>query len=182
MKTFYFDALVIGSGCAGYNCADWLYDLGMTNIALMTEGKLAYENAQKEAETNNAEFPYASINEYAPEYFGYDAARFSTMKAFCRAEAEYQITIRMMTFAIAQTADILMSEAEYDVLIEEYLAYLIEYYKESYQTDEITPRMVYQNYGAGTREDFEAFVIYRDTEGQILEYLYKNNTWKPKAS
>ena len=41
MKTYSFDALVIGSGCAGYNCADWLYDLGMTNIALMTEGKLA---------------------------------------------------------------------------------------------------------------------------------------------
>ena len=41
MKTYHFDALVIGSGCAGYNCADWLYDLGMTNIALMTEGKLA---------------------------------------------------------------------------------------------------------------------------------------------
>ena len=41
MKTYHFDALVIGSGCAGYNCADWLFDLGMTNIALMTEGKLA---------------------------------------------------------------------------------------------------------------------------------------------
>ena len=41
MKTYFYDAVVIGSGCAGYNCADWLYDLGMTNIALMTEGKLA---------------------------------------------------------------------------------------------------------------------------------------------
>ncbi|MBQ9070745.1 MAG: FAD-binding protein [Clostridia bacterium] len=41
MKTYKFDAVVIGSGCAGYNCADWLFDLGMKNIALMTEGKLA---------------------------------------------------------------------------------------------------------------------------------------------
>ena len=41
MKIYNFDALVIGSGCAGYNCADWLYDLGMKNIALMTESKLS---------------------------------------------------------------------------------------------------------------------------------------------
>lgn len=41
MKTYDFDALVIGSGCAGYNCADWLYDLGVKNIALVTESRLA---------------------------------------------------------------------------------------------------------------------------------------------
>ena len=41
MKTYSYDAVVIGSGCAGYNCADWLYDLGMKNIALMTEAKLS---------------------------------------------------------------------------------------------------------------------------------------------
>ena len=39
MKRYSFDAVVIGSGCAGYNCADWLYDLGYRNIALITEGK-----------------------------------------------------------------------------------------------------------------------------------------------
>ena len=41
MKTYDFEAIVIGSGCAGYNCADWLYDLGVTNIALITESRLA---------------------------------------------------------------------------------------------------------------------------------------------
>jgi len=41
MKRYDFDAIVIGSGCAGYNCADWLYDLGHRNIALMTEARLA---------------------------------------------------------------------------------------------------------------------------------------------
>ena len=41
MKIYSYDAVVIGSGCAGYNCADWLYDLGMKNIALMTEAKLS---------------------------------------------------------------------------------------------------------------------------------------------
>ena len=40
MRTESFDAVVIGSGCAGYNCADWLYDLGYRNIALLTEGRL----------------------------------------------------------------------------------------------------------------------------------------------
>ena len=36
-KTAYH-TLIIGSGCAGYNAADWLYDLGITDIALVTEG------------------------------------------------------------------------------------------------------------------------------------------------
>ena len=38
MKNFEFDAVVIGTGCAGYNAADWLYDLGVTNVAIITEG------------------------------------------------------------------------------------------------------------------------------------------------
>ena len=37
MRNYDFDAVVIGTGCAGYNCADWLYDLGVTNIAIVTE-------------------------------------------------------------------------------------------------------------------------------------------------
>ena len=32
------DVLVIGTGCAGFNAADWLYDLGVKNIAVVTEG------------------------------------------------------------------------------------------------------------------------------------------------
>ena len=39
MKIHNFDAVVIGTGCAGYNCADWLYDLGYKNIAIVTEGR-----------------------------------------------------------------------------------------------------------------------------------------------
>ena len=39
MKKFEYDAVVIGTGCAGYNCADWLCDFGVTNIAVVTEGK-----------------------------------------------------------------------------------------------------------------------------------------------
>ena len=41
MKIYEYDALVIGTGCAGYNAADWLFDLGVKNVAIMTEGKLA---------------------------------------------------------------------------------------------------------------------------------------------
>ena len=39
MERYEFDAVIIGSGCAGYNCADRLYDLGCRNIAILTEGK-----------------------------------------------------------------------------------------------------------------------------------------------
>lgn len=34
-----YNTLIIGSGCAGYNAAVRLYDLGITNLAILTEGK-----------------------------------------------------------------------------------------------------------------------------------------------
>lgn len=39
IPVYTLDALVIGSGCAGYNAADWLYDLGVTDVAIVTEDK-----------------------------------------------------------------------------------------------------------------------------------------------
>ncbi|MCL2404714.1 MAG: FAD-binding protein [Defluviitaleaceae bacterium] len=33
-----YNTIIIGSGCAGYNAADWLHDLGTTDIAIVTEG------------------------------------------------------------------------------------------------------------------------------------------------
>ena len=33
-----YDTIIIGTGCAGYNAADWLYTLGHKNIAIITEG------------------------------------------------------------------------------------------------------------------------------------------------
>ncbi|MBQ7039056.1 MAG: FAD-binding protein [Clostridia bacterium] len=38
IKTYKTSCLVIGSGCAGFNGADWLYDLGLTDVILATEG------------------------------------------------------------------------------------------------------------------------------------------------
>lgn len=37
IPVYTLDALVIGSGCAGYNAADWLYDLGVSDVAIATE-------------------------------------------------------------------------------------------------------------------------------------------------
>ena len=39
MTNYEFDAIIIGTGCAGYNVADTMYDLGVKNIAIITEGK-----------------------------------------------------------------------------------------------------------------------------------------------
>ena len=39
MKRYEFDAVVIGTGCAGYNAADSLFSLGVKNIAIITEGR-----------------------------------------------------------------------------------------------------------------------------------------------
>ena len=32
------DTAIVGSGCAGFNAADWLYTLGRRDIAVLTEG------------------------------------------------------------------------------------------------------------------------------------------------
>ena len=37
-KILSLDAVIVGSGCAGLNCADELYGLGVKNIAIVTEG------------------------------------------------------------------------------------------------------------------------------------------------
>jgi len=39
LPVYTLDTLVIGSGCAGYNAADWLHDLGRRDIAILTDGK-----------------------------------------------------------------------------------------------------------------------------------------------
>ena len=36
----YYHTLIIGTGCAGYSAADRLYDLGVRDIAIVTEGRL----------------------------------------------------------------------------------------------------------------------------------------------
>lgn len=38
IPVYALDTLVIGTGCAGYNAADWLYDFGRTDVAILTEG------------------------------------------------------------------------------------------------------------------------------------------------
>ncbi|MCL2298764.1 MAG: FAD-binding protein [Firmicutes bacterium] len=39
LPLYSLDTLVIGSGCAGYNAADWLNDLGREDIAVLSDGK-----------------------------------------------------------------------------------------------------------------------------------------------
>ena len=38
MKTQY-NTLIIGTGCAGFNAADKLFDLGVRDIAIISEGR-----------------------------------------------------------------------------------------------------------------------------------------------
>lgn len=38
IPVYLVDAAVIGSGCAGFNAADWLFALGVENVVLVTEG------------------------------------------------------------------------------------------------------------------------------------------------
>lgn len=38
MKVYSYNTIIVGTGCAGFNAADWLYNLGQTDIAIVTEG------------------------------------------------------------------------------------------------------------------------------------------------
>ena len=38
LSLYQVDTAIIGSGCAGFNAADWLFDLGQKDIAIFTEG------------------------------------------------------------------------------------------------------------------------------------------------
>lgn len=39
MREYTFDTIVLGTGCAGYNCADWLHTLGRRDLAIVTRGR-----------------------------------------------------------------------------------------------------------------------------------------------
>lgn len=41
MREYAFDTIILGTGCAGYNCADWLHTFGHRNIAIVTRGQFA---------------------------------------------------------------------------------------------------------------------------------------------
>lgn len=41
MQEYTFDTIIVGTGCAGYNCADWLYTLGRRDLAIVTRGRLS---------------------------------------------------------------------------------------------------------------------------------------------
>lgn len=41
MQEYTFDTVIVGTGCAGYNCADWLYTLGRRDLAMVTRGRLS---------------------------------------------------------------------------------------------------------------------------------------------
>ena len=38
IPVYSLDCVIIGSGCAAFNAADWLYDLHKRDIAIITEG------------------------------------------------------------------------------------------------------------------------------------------------
>lgn len=40
MALITLDAAVVGSGCAGFNAADWLWDFGVRDIGIFTDGIL----------------------------------------------------------------------------------------------------------------------------------------------
>ena len=39
LPVYCLDTLVVGSGCAGFNAADWLHELGRGDIAILTDGR-----------------------------------------------------------------------------------------------------------------------------------------------
>lgn len=63
-----YGTLVIGSGCAGFNAADWLYDLGRRDVALITEG--VYKGTSRNAGSDKQTYYKLSLASGQPDSVG----------------------------------------------------------------------------------------------------------------
>lgn len=89
--------------------------------------------AAYEADKTNADFPYKDIHDYAAAYLNYNPAEYPTIKDVCRAEAEAEVTLRLLYFAVAQLAGIRYTPEKCEAYYVAYLQYQISgYTKEAY--------------------------------------------------
>ena len=78
-------------------------------------------------------FPYKDINDFAAAYLNYDIAEYPTLEKVCRAEAEAEVTLRLLYFTIAQLAGIRYTSEKCEEFYPAYLKYqIIGYTKEEY--------------------------------------------------
>lgn len=96
--------------------------------ALIDEVTAAYN-----AEKNTPTFPYKDLDDYAAAYLNYDLAEYPTIEDVCRAEAEGEVTLRLLYFTIAQLAGIRYTPQKCEEYYISYLQYQISgYTKEIY--------------------------------------------------
>ena len=130
------------------------YDLMVANVGR------AYDTQKGKAESAGQAFPYANIDDFAESYYGYKSMGFKSYKDFCQAEAEYQVTLRLIVFTIAQLADLRVDMTAY----EEYYKTALEYEMERYPYVALTEaeeRLLDATYGdaVGDRA-YAAFVLF----------------------
>ncbi len=65
MKACAFDTVIVGTGCAGYNCADTLAALGRNDVALVTEGRL--RGTSRNAGSDKQTYYTLSLSAGAPD-------------------------------------------------------------------------------------------------------------------
>ena len=104
-------------------------------------------------------FPYKDINDFAAAYLNYDIAEYPTLEKVCRAEAEAEVTLRLLYFTIAQLAGIRYTPERCE---EYYLAYL------KYQIIGYTK----EEYGISLSDE-EREKIHRETIGDETDKLYE---------
>lgn len=145
----------------------------------------AYRKDYNEAQASGEEFPYADINEYAANYTEppYSLEEFPTLKDYASTLARETVSERVAVFAMAQLASFRMSSIALRQTYDEVLADYAESFKtvngfEGTREEIITA--VTQG-AMTTEEEFEWYVLWTITHGELVDYIYENNTWDYKT-
>ena len=145
----------------------------------------AYRKDYNEAQKSGEKFPYADINEYAANYTNppYSLEEFPTLKDYAATLAEETVSERVVVFAMAQMASTRMTSIALKQTYDEVIADYAESFKNVNGFEGTVEQIITAVTGGAmtTEEEFEWYVLWTITRGELIDYIYENNTWDYKT-
>ncbi len=144
----------------------------------------AYLKALSEAEAKGEEFPYKSVHEFAADYTTpkYSLEEFPTLDSYADTVATETVSYRLFVMAMAQLAGTRMSyielRQEYDAVYTSEAARFKRLYGREGAPEEIVALATSGK--CATEEEFEWYMLWTITYGELTEYIYANNTCELK--
>lgn len=145
----------------------------------------AYRKDYNDAVATGKDFPYADVNEYAASYVNppYSLEEFPTLADYADTLARETVAERVVVFAMAQMASVRMSSIALRQTYEEVLADYAESFEEANGYEGTTEEIIMVGTGGKmtSEEEFEWYILWTITQGDLIEYVYENNTWQYKT-